>query len=446
MKAPFRLLFLFFLLSLLSMPACISQLDKANQQFQQLKDDFLKQYPKLEIPQIGLSYVQNLEQIQPLEQLERQSQFFTNLQEQLQQIDAQYLEGMAKLEYGTLVFECQLHQERLALEKNYRENDDEQPIDQNGIYFNLNGKQWYAYFIKRWLGADISPEDLLALGEEEVREVQESILAIQKELNYEKDSIAFYEHLNSKRFFEPNKKEVLAGFLERKKRVREKLWEQFYPWDVPDETIARGTDDNLSHVPGYYRSRELTFYFNLFDQPYNIRQYDWLYLHEAVPGHHFQIALVNAQADSISPLLSSFYYPGYGEGWAAYVEEIGETLGLYQNPYDWMGKHEWNIVRSVRVVLDVGINYLGWSNEKALSYWKTNIANQDAIAMREIRRMQRWPGQVHTYKYGARQILNYKKAIQEQQGEAFKVADFHQKILQQGGMPWTVLEQYMLPD
>lgn len=446
MRIHLSLLFLLLMYLLVITPACESPFEKTNQQFQELKKDFLAKYPKLDIPPLNLSYIQNLEQIQSLDSIEQQIQFFTQLDSQLKQIDPQYLEGRAKLEYGTLNFECQLHQERLTLEKTYRESEDDRPIDEKSIYFNPNGKRWYAYFIKRWLGANIHPDTLLALGEAEVREVQAAIVAIQKELNYEKDSIAFYEHLNDKKFFEPREKKVLQGFLERKKRIREKLWEQFHPWPLPEDSIARGTNANLSHVPGFYSSRRLTFYYNLFDRPYNIRQYDWLYLHEAVPGHHFQIAYVNARVDSISELISSFRYPGYSEGWAAYVEEIGEELGMYQTRYDWMGKHEWNIVRSVRVVLDVGINYLGWSDEKAMSYWKANIANQDDIAMREIRRMQRWPGQVHTYKYGARQILNYKKAIQKREGAAFNPADFHQKILDQGGMPWEVLETYLFND
>ena len=150
--------------------------------------------------------------------------------------------------------------------------------------------------------------------------------------------------------------------------------------------------------------------------------------------------------DSLSELISLFYYPGYLEGWAAYTEEIGEELGFYRNLFDWMGKHEWNIVRSARVVMDVGINYWGWSDEKALSYWKANISNQDDIARREIQRMQRWPGQVHTYKYGAQQILDYKKRLKERQGDAFDIKRFHRKILNHGPMPWQVLEQWIFSD
>lgn len=424
--------------------ACKQPYEQTQKEFIVLKSNFVEAFPNLAIPSLTLSYVTNLKNIQSLDSIEQQLVFFNDLQQQLEKIDPAYLVGDLRMEKQILDFECRLNLERLALEKAYRTSEDQRPIDEKGLYFNPKGKAWYAYFIKRWIGTDITPDELMALGKEEVRQVQREIQGVQAALGYAKDSIGFYEHLNDKKFFEPDSNKVMEGFQERKKIVRTKLWQNFEKWDLPDEKIAMGKLAQLSHVPGFYRSQEWTFYFNLFDRPYNTRQYDWLYIHEAVPGHHFQIALINQHTDSLSELNGLFRYPGYVEGWAAYTEELGVELGLYRTPYDWMGKHEWNIVRSVRVVLDVGINYLGWSDEKALSYWKANIVNQDQIAMREIKRMQNWPGQVHTYKYGAAQILKYKEALLEREGADFSIKSFHRQILNKGPMPWNVLEEMVL--
>lgn len=138
-----------------------------------------------------------------------------------------------------------------------------------------------------------------------------------------------------------------------------------------------------------------------------------------------------------------FWYPGYGEGWAAYAEEYGKELGLYQTPYEELGRWEWDIVRSVRVALDVAINYCGWNDNQALAFWKKNIRNQDDIAMREINRMKRWPVQVITYKYGASQFLLWKKKMQLKEGASFNISNFHNELLKRGALPFMVLKKYV---
>ncbi|MNE57382.1 hypothetical protein D3C80_1523440 [compost metagenome] len=122
---------------------------------------------------------------------------------------------------------------------------------------------------------------------------------------------------------------------------------------------------------------------------------------------------------------------------------MGKELGLYKTVYDELGKWEWDIVRSVRVPLDVGINYYGWTDEQALAFWKKHIKNQDGIAMREINRIKRWPAQVVTYKFGAGKILEWKKRMQASKGAKFNIKDFHDKILNVGSLPFPVLESIL---
>ncbi|MEL7428285.1 MAG: DUF885 family protein, partial [Bacteroidota bacterium] len=199
--------------------------------------------------------------------------------------------------------------------------------------------------------------------------------------------------------------------------------------------VARGTDKRLSQVPAFYRNA--TFFYNLFDYPFNLRQMAFLYLHEANPGHHYEIS--HRPLAKQVPSQSIFYSYGYGEGWAAYIEDLALELGWYRDIYDEYGKWEWDMIRSVRVVLDVGLNYYGWTDEKALGFWNRYLPGQDDIAQREIARMKRWPAQVISYKYGSQLMLSWKdRWLAEKRGS---LLEFHQAVLQHGPLPFSILER-----
>ncbi len=166
---------------------------------------------------------------------------------------------------------------------------------------------------------------------------------------------------------------------------------------------------------------------------------DWLFIHEAVPGHHYQNG-INARAKA-TPVQQLFFYIGFAEGWAAYAEELGKDLDVYQTPYDELGKWEWDIVRSVRVPMDIGLNYYGWTDQQALDFWKKHIRNQNEIAMREINRLKRWPAQAITYKYGALQIMAWKAALQKRQGDKFEIRNFHDRVLNSGSLPLFIVKE-----
>jgi uncharacterized protein (DUF885 family) len=114
---------------------------------------------------------------------------------------------------------------------------------------------------------------------------------------------------------------------------------------------------------------------------------------------------------------------------------------VYKDIYQYLGKWEWDIVRSARIVLDVGLNYIGWTREQAMLFWKKNIKNQDDIAVREIDRMLRWPAQVLSYKVGENEILNLKKACEKKLGSNFDIKRFHSTILNRGSLPLSVLKE-----
>jgi uncharacterized protein (DUF885 family) len=170
---------------------------------------------------------------------------------------------------------------------------------------------------------------------------------------------------------------------------------------------------------------------------------DWLFVHEAVPGHHDQQSIERKLQLPCPEFMELFWYPGYSEGWAAYTEHLGKEVGLYQDVYSRLGKWEWDLVRSTRVVLDVGINLLSWSNARALRFWKRHVPNQDAIAIREIDRMRRWPGQVLSYKVGAIAILGLREYAVKHEESSFDIKKFHSLVLGRGSVPLDVLENVL---
>lgn len=136
-----------------------------------------------------------------------------------------------------------------------------------------------------------------------------------------------------------------------------------------------------------------------------------------------------------------FDNPGYSEGSPAYTESLGHRLGVYRDPFSHLGKWEWDLVRSTRVVLDVGIHYLGWSRQQALDFWQENIPNQESIMEREVDRIIRWPAQVASYKVGEVRFRKLRKQAEQQTGFEFDARRFHSLLLDQGPLPLEVVSK-----
>lgn len=410
-----------------------------NPTFSKLTKIFVKGFQELHIPPLTLSYVANMEAILSKEEVLKQQVFFADIKAQLEtNINRTVLNEQEQIDYDLMQYYIAIHEERIYLELQQIKKQVEY-ISDKGIFNTFNGKHWYTHYLKRWLNDQVTPEQLFAYGKKEVQRVSGKIEAIQTQLGYKNNPTGFIEHLNKDSFFYNDSVQVQAAFMAVQERTL-KNFGQYFPQAeiIPPATIKKGTNPAFGIVPAFYRSAESTFYYNIFDKPFNKRQIDWIYIHEGIPGHHYQITLEQILPRSEIQQLER--YPSYLEGWAAYVEELGVNWGLYQTPEDFLGKWEWDIVRSVRVVLDVGINYYGWGDDKALAYWKEHIKNQDDIAEREINRIKRWPAQVITYKYGAQQILDWKAERKASLGNNFKEIDFHQEILGRGSLPISVLK------
>jgi len=391
-------------------------------------NDFVSGYKALKIPQYDLSYIVNFQHIGAIEQVKKQLGFFTEIKTGLAAYDQTKLSPSQKTDYQLMAYETELNLERIGLELRWKEAG-ARDVSNKGLISLPDGKVWYAYYLKSWVSDAVTPDQIYQFGLAEVKRVQAHIEAVRKQTGLSED--AFYKHLDDSSFFVSDTDQIKNAFEHTKAIVYSNMNKLFSITTVPDLQIERGEARALAQTPGYYTNN--TFYYNLFDKPYNKRQYDWLFIHEAVPGHHYQNSII--AHTKISKVQELFFYTGFAEGWGAYAEELGKQLGVYQTPYDEMGKWQWDIVRAVRVPLDVAINYYGWTDEQALAFWKRNIRGQDDIAMREIARVRRWPAQAVTYKYGAVQILNWKDALIKKQGKNFNIKNFHDRILNHGSLP-----------
>jgi len=393
---------------------------------------FIKSYTSFHLPQLELSYVANLQHIGSAAQVKKQQHYFNSI------ILPDYRPGQwstaQRTDYQLMKYEIEMNRERLALEAEWVKNPPA-TIPASGIIDIPNSKKWYAYYLKLWVGDDVTPDQIYQFGLAELKRVQGHIETLRKQTGLSEN--AFYKHIAEPEFFTTDVNEIQKGFEQTRTVIYSNMPKLFSNTDIVPLKIERGTNQALVQTPGYYDNN--VFYYNFFDKLYSKRQYDWLFIHEAVPGHHYQSSVV--AETKVSDLQNLFFYIGFAEGWGAYAEELGKDLGVYKTPYDELGKWEWDIVRSARVPMDVGLNYYGWTDEQALKFWKENIRGQDDIAAREIARMRRWPAQVVTYKYGALQILNWKAELQQKQGNKFDIKDFHNRVLSHGSLPIFLVKE-----
>jgi uncharacterized protein (DUF885 family) len=297
----------------------------------------------------------------------------------------------------------------------------------------------------------LTVEQIHAIGLEEVARIRAAMLAIRDSVGFQGTLQQFFVYLRTDpRFYYGTPKELFEAYHVVAKRIDPALGRLFGklprtpfgireipPTSAPNTTTAYYQQPSTDgRRPGYY-------YVNL-HRPEARPKYEMevLTVHEAVPGHHLQIALAFEQ-----PGLPMFRrhgeYTAYVEGWALYSESLGEELGLYQDPYSKFGQLTYDMWRAVRLVVDTGIHAKGWSRQQAIEYFRDNAAKTETDIVNEVDRYISWPGQALAYKVGQLRIRALRAAAEQELGARFDVRAFHDALLASGALPLDVLERQM---
>jgi uncharacterized protein (DUF885 family) len=172
---------------------------------------------------------------------------------------------------------------------------------------------------------------------------------------------------------------------------------------------------------------------------YAVKDMECLFLHEAIPGHHFQIS-IQQELPHLSRYRKFMGNTSYIEGWALYAESLGKELGMYTNPYQWVGRLTLEMHRAIRLVVDTGIHFYGWSREKAIGYSLEHEPEDKRSVEAEIDRYMAIPGQAVSYKVGELKIQELKKRAKQMLGTSYLDWEFNDQIIQNGSLPLSVLD------
>lgn len=282
-----------------------------------------------------------------------------------------------------------------------------------------------------------------------IRHLQDSVKNV---VGFKGDLQAFFEFMKADKRFTPYKKpaEVLAAFETIHKTIEPNLEKMFNhvpktAFEIRQTEAFRAASASAEYNPGSPDgSRPGIFYVPILDATtFNTTSgMESLFLHEAIPGHHYQISL--QQEDTTLPDFRRFGgNNAYVEGWALYCESLGKELGLFTDPYQYVAALGDEIHRAIRLVVDVGLHTKNMTREEAIKYMMSNEAAGEQYATMEIERYMAIPGQALGYKIGALKIAELRNKYQRELGKDFSLADFHDNILKDGALPLDVLERKM---
>lgn len=316
----------------------------------------------------------------------------------------------------------------------------------------LDGEAYYRYCVKLNTTTDKSPEEIYETGLKEVARIRKEMESIKDSVGFKGDLNAFFNYLRTDKKFFPYKSpdEILKAFNNIYGVIKPHLNEQFgfeptTPFEIRQTEAFRAETASAEYNPSPDNIKPGIFYVPILDATkFNYTSgMESLFLHEAIPGHHYQISL---QRENKSLPKIRQYDPwsnAYVEGWALYCESLGHDLGLYTDPYQRMGALGDEIHRAIRLVVDVALHTGKMTREDAIKYMMDNEPASLQYATMEIERYMSGPGQALGYKTGSMKIRELRAKYEKQLGAKFKITEFHHELLKDGSMPLAVLEQKM---
>ena len=316
-------------------------------------------------------------------------------------------------------------------------------------YWDLpNGQAWYQYEANYHTTTTMPVEQIHQIGLQEVARILKEMDRVRQQVGFKGDLKAFFKSLQTEpQYFYNTPEALIKGYDAVKARINAVLPQYFdvmpkadyvvKPVEAFREQSAAGASYDAPSVDG---SRPGTFYINT----YNLHaQPKWgmttLSLHEASPGHHFQIS-IKQELQNIPEFQRFGSYTAFEEGWALYAEYLGIEMGMFKDPYQYFGKLSDEMLRAMRLVVDTGMHAKHWTREQAIQYMKDNspLAESDIIA--EVERYMALPGQALSYKVGQLKILALRHKAEQALGDKFDLKVFHDQILTTGSLPLAVME------
>jgi prolyl oligopeptidase len=314
-----------------------------------------------------------------------------------------------------------------------------------------NGSAWYELRARTYTTTQLSPDEIHRIGLDEVKRIRDEMMDVIDEVGFEGSFHDFLEYLRTDpQFYFDNPDDLYQEYLATSKRIDPELVKLFgklprMPYGVkpiPD-AIAPDTTTAYYGRPAADGSRAGIYYVNLYRPEVRPKyEIEVLSVHEAMPGHHLQIALQQELGDV--PMFRRFmFFTAFVEGWGLYSERLGYNLGLYEDPYSRFGQLTYDMWRAVRLVVDTGMHYKGWTRDQAIDFFKDNAAKSEHDIVNEIDRYIVWPGQALAYKIGQLKILQIRERAEIQLGDRFDIRAFHDELLGGGALPLDLLEQRM---
>ncbi len=311
-----------------------------------------------------------------------------------------------------------------------------------------NGEAWYAYNVKQTTTTDLTPEQIHQIGLDEVKRIRDEMDGIIESSGFEGSFEEFLTFLRTDpQFYHESKEGLLREYRDIAKRADPELMKLF-------GKLPR-TPYGVIPVPAYAEKSQTTAYYqrgsveagrpgNFFANTYALDtrprwEMEALTLHEAVPGHHLQLALQD-ELEDVPWFRRVGGYTAYVEGWGLYSESLGEDMGFYQDPYSKFGQLTYEMWRAIRLVVDTGMHHLGWSRQQAIDYFMANAGKQEHDVIVEVDRYIVWPGQALAYKIGELKIKELRAYATDELGESFDIREFHDEVLGSGALPLSVLD------